>query len=77
MSLFKNFVGVNHARERMIGRIIGEIGSTGAAIKREEGKLVVIPTYLLASSLAISVVVAGLCTFVIFASLAAWTMLNQ
>jgi len=33
--------------------------------------------YLFASTLAVSVVIAGLCSFIILASMAAWTVLAQ
>lgn len=77
MSLFRSFVATNDFRERIGGRIVGEIGASGNPRKRESIVLDDWPRHVLASSLAVSVIIAGLCSFVTVAAMAAWAMLNQ
>lgn len=77
MLLSSSFIGTNAQRERLASRIVGEAGSAGRPNRPEAMSISVLPRYLVASSLALSMVIAGLGSFVIVASLAAWTMLNQ
>jgi len=72
-----SFVGSKSQREKLAGRIADKGGSPSRRKGPEATSIAVLPRHLLASGLALSMVIAGLGSFVIVASLAAWTMLNQ
>jgi hypothetical protein len=75
MFLGNKFVAGHERPGQKIINVRGR-GVTEGSQLRNPSRVVVLPRYLIATTIAVSIIITVLCSTVVVASLAAWTMLH-